>query len=234
MKITSVHQPPSTNQRRSIAALTATFVMVSAVLHFVLGGMIRVSWVHEPAEQRPTKVSIDTLVTPPPTPTPTPRPSAEPSVQPLRKPQVAQRQPSIAQKALMLAPVHAPVVSATGSAPQITALPAQDESQSVQPQTSPTPMDARDIIISARFIKRVGPIYPDIAIQQAAEGTVIILVTIGPDGTAGDVRVWQSSGIAALDRAALQAAEQSTYAPPEVNGEPATQTYRIIYTFYLN
>jgi periplasmic protein TonB len=234
MKITSAHQPPSTNQHRSIAVLTATFVMLSAVLHFVLGGMIRTPWVHEPAAQRPTKVSIDTLVTPPPTPKPTPRPSAEPSIQPLSKPQVAQRKPNIAQKPVMRLPVHAPIVSATGRAPQITEPPAQDESQAAQPQASPTPMDARDIIISARFIKRVEPTYPDIAIQQGAEGTVIILVTIGPDGTASDARVWQSSGIAALDRAALQAAEQSTYATPEVNGEPATQTYRIIYTFYLN
>ena len=81
---------------------------------------------------------------------------------------------------------------------------------------------------------RVEPSYPEDALAEGAEGTVIVLVTIGPDGTASDVRVWVSSGNAALDRAALLAAEQSTYDPPEVNGVPATQTYRIIYTFYVN
>jgi periplasmic protein TonB len=234
VKITLVHKPPSPNQRRSIAALTATFVIISAVLHFLLGGMIHVPWVHEPAEQRPTKVSIATLVTPPPTPKPTPSPTPEPSAQTLRKPEVERRSRSVAQRPMKRVAVRVPVVLSTSPALQIPTRPAQDESQFAQPQASPTPVDARDIIISARFIKRVEPIYPDIAIQEGAEGTVIILVTIGPDGTASDVRVWQSSGIAALDSAALQAAEQSTYAPPEVNGEPATQTYRIIYTFDLS
>jgi periplasmic protein TonB len=234
MKITSVHKPPSSNQRRSIAGLTATFVVLSAVLHFVLGGMIHAPWVQESAPKRATKVSIDTLETPPPTPKPTPRPTSQPTAQPLRKPQIEQRKHGIAQKSEKREAVHAPAAAATGAATQTTAPPAQDENQSTQPQSSPTPMDARDIIISARFIKRVEPIYPEIAVQEGAEGTVIILLTIGPDGSASDVRVWQSSGITALDRAALEAAEQSTYAPPEVNGEPATQTYRIIYTFYLS
>lgn len=107
-------------------------------------------------------------------------------------------------------------------------------SEAPEPLSSPMSVDARDIIISARFLHRVEPTYPEDAIVEGAEGTVIVLVTIGPDGSPSDVRVWVSSGNAALDRAALVAAERSTYAPPEVNGVPATQTYRIIYTFYVN
>jgi len=97
----------------------------------------------------------------------------------------------------------------------------------------PTPADYRYIIVSARFIHRVQPDYPEQARTLGEEGTVIVTLTIGPDGIS-DVRVWESSGYADLDREALRAAKESTYSIPEVNGEPATETYRVIYTFSLN
>jgi periplasmic protein TonB len=111
---------------------------------------------------------------------------------------------------------------------------AESASAPPAPQANATPYDARDIIISARFVHRAEPEYPQRDIDWGVQGTVIILVTIGPDGSASDLRVWQSSGDADLDRAALEAARLSTFAPPEVDGQPATQTYRIIYTFYLD
>jgi periplasmic protein TonB len=101
------------------------------------------------------------------------------------------------------------------------------------PLATPSPTDYRYVVVSARFIHRVDPLYPQETIDGGDEGTVIVLLTIGPDGVS-DVRVWESSGYPALDRAALQAAKESTYSVPEVNGEPVTETYRIIYTFALN
>jgi periplasmic protein TonB len=95
------------------------------------------------------------------------------------------------------------------------------------------PPDYRYIVVSARFIHRVQPDYPEEAMKADEEGTVIVTLTIGPDGVS-DVRVWESSGFPDLDRAALLAAKESTYSIPEVNGEPATETYRVIYTFSLN
>jgi protein TonB len=76
-------------------------------------------------------------------------------------------------------------------------------------------------------------VYPEEAQRTGEEGTVIVLLTIGPDGVS-DVRIWESSGYPALDREALRAAKESTYSVPEVNGEPATETYRVIYTFSIN
>jgi len=95
------------------------------------------------------------------------------------------------------------------------------------------PADYRYIIVSARFIHRVQPDYPEQARTMGEEGTVIVTLTIGPDGIS-DVRVWESSGFTLLDQEALRAAKESTYSIPEVNGEPATETYRVIYTFSLN
>jgi periplasmic protein TonB len=104
---------------------------------------------------------------------------------------------------------------------------------SAGPVAAPAPTDYRYVVVSARFVHRVDPIYPQETVDGGVEGTVIILLTIGPDGVS-EVRVWESSGYPALDRAALQAAKESTYSVPEVNGEPVTETYRIIYTFVLN
>jgi protein TonB len=208
-------------------------MILSAALHFVLGGIIRQPWVHEPEQQRAHLVTLERMPTPAPTPKPTPRPTLRPAARPLRAP--APR-PHKAQpfKAVVVAPVR--VVPPARQGPVTGTQPVLEPPQTDAPQieASPTPIDARDIIVTARFIKQVQPEYPQEAIDAGAQGTVVILVTIGPDGSATDIRVSQSSGSAALDRAALQAAKQSTFAPPEVDGQPATQTYRIIYTFYID
>jgi protein TonB len=102
----------------------------------------------------------------------------------------------------------------------------------VSPQPS-SPADDRYIIVSARFEHEVRPEYPRDALEQGEQGTVIVLLTVGPDGPS-DIRVWVSSGYPSLDRAALTAAQESTYSVPEHNGQPVTETYRIIYTFSVD
>lgn len=92
---------------------------------------------------------------------------------------------------------------------------------------------APDIIVAAQFIRRVQPDYPPIAATGHWEGTVVVLITLGPDGVI-EAKIGTTSGYVALDRAALRAAEESTYRPPEINGKPAIETYRVIYTFTLS
>jgi protein TonB len=124
------------------------------------------------------------------------------------------------------APTEPAIAAPATAAPSPAAQPALPV---IEP--NPTPIDARDIIVSARFTKRVDPEYPPFAADAGIEGTVIVLVTVAPDGSASDFRVWVSSGSPALDHAALVAAERSTYAPPQVEGLPAYETYRIIESF---
>lgn len=233
MKTPRLSPSSSKSERRSIALVTVAFVCVSAALHFALGGTIHAPWVHQEAAPPVVPILIERVPTPQPTPTqkPTPRPQAQARSQPILnrvKPRVTPIKP------VRSTTLHPPAMKPDAHSGVQPPLPQQTGAETEQPQDSPTPIDARDIIISARFINRVEPNFPEVAIDQRVEGTVIVLVTIGPDGVPSDVRVWQSSGNAALDRAAVQAAQQSTYAPPEVNGAPATQTYRVIYTFFLN
>ena len=76
--------------------------------------------------------------------------------------------------------------------------------------------------------------YPEIAIQQNIEGTVVVLVTIGPDGSIISATIAVSSGNASLDEAALKAARACLYTPYLANGVPTEQQYKIVYDFRLN
>ncbi|MDQ6766400.1 MAG: TonB family protein [Candidatus Eremiobacteraeota bacterium] len=222
---------PTRRERRTIALVTAAFILVSAVLHMVLGGLIRpTEWSAAPTPSI-TELSLVTLKTPPPTPPPTPRSSPTPvrnQTRPSTAPQVPHAHPSARpRRPIVLVPTT-----------QVTEQPgtARDDSGSVPATPSPlppAPVDARYVIVSARFNHQVQPTYPAQAVSSGEEGTVIVLLTIGPSGVS-DMRVWESSGYPDLDQAALRAAKESTYFLPEVNGQPATETYRIIYTFSLN
>lgn len=233
MKMMPVLGTPPKSSRRSVALITLAFVFASAALHVLLGGMLRPPWMQKQAEQSPRVIVFGRVETPPPTPIPRRTPRPQPSERPMRTAPARQRVQARTRN-IALPSRKGVVVTATTQPPVVAASPVAAESLPPVPEANATPIDARDIIISARFIHRVEPDYPQLDIDAGVQGTVIVLVTIGPDGTPSDLRVWQSSGDASLDRAALEAARSSTFAPPEVDGQPATQTYRIIYTFYLD
>lgn len=102
------------------------------------------------------------------------------------------------------------------------------------PDAGPTPVYAPTIVVDARFADRVEPVYPDIAKEQGVGGTAIVLATIGPDGRVLSVSIDQSTGNRQLDSSAVAAAHASRFEPPEIDGKPATETYRIVYTFDPN
>ena len=101
------------------------------------------------------------------------------------------------------------------------------------PAADATPVYAPEMVVEARFVHQAQPDYPDIAKEQNAQGTAVVLATIGPNGNVLSTRIDQSTGNKLLDAAALAAARQSTFEPPMINGKPATETYRLVYTFAL-
>jgi protein TonB len=88
--------------------------------------------------------------------------------------------------------------------------------------------------IDGHFKHSVSPDYPSICRDEGVTGRVVVDVTIGPDGSLQYAGVGQTSGFTCLDDAALAAAKESTYDPPEVDGRPATRTYLIVYDFTLD
>lgn len=100
-----------------------------------------------------------------------------------------------------------------------------------QPAPEPTEVYAPEVVVDARFITQRRPDYPEIAKQMGAQGTAVVLITIGPKGNVISAKISQSTGNAWLDQAALVAARGSTFQPPKIDGKPATETYRVVYEF---
>jgi periplasmic protein TonB len=225
---------PNRKDRQAIALITAGFIVVSALLHLLLGGALpRARWTAA-STPSPRILVFDVLQTPTPAPPPSPRPS--PTPQPTRASEQSHRKPASQRShhpnVPQLRPLE-PVTQTTSSAlPMDAGSPGPAQSPEVAPQPM-GPVDARYIIISARFLHQVRCEYPRDAVEHGDEGTAIVLLTVGPQGPS-DFRIWTTSGSPSLDNAALECAKESTYSVPEVNGEPATETYRIIYTFSLD
>jgi protein TonB len=83
------------------------------------------------------------------------------------------------------------------------------------------------------FVRKVTPEYPQTAKDKNVQGTVVVLITIGPNAVLQDSSILASSGSDALDKAALAAARQSTYKAPEADNKSSTHRYVVTYTFSL-
>jgi len=122
----------------------------------------------------------------------------------------------------------------TGSSGVTTSSAATPEPNTVAPPAADaTPVYAPEMVVEARFVHQAQPDYPEVAKAQNAQGTAVVMATIGPNGNVISTRIDQSTGNKLLDEAALAAARQSTFEPPMINGKPATETYRLEYTFAL-
>jgi protein TonB len=81
-------------------------------------------------------------------------------------------------------------------------------------------------------LKRVQPVYPDIAKQARVQGVVILECTISPQGKVTDVKVLR--GIPLLDESAKEAVKQWVYTPTLLNGVPVPVIMTVTVNFKLN
>jgi len=87
-------------------------------------------------------------------------------------------------------------------------------------------------VVEANLIHDVTPQYPPEAGRARIEGTVVLLATIGADGSVKDVRV--ESGLPILAQAAIDAVRQWRYKPYMIDGEPVEVDSRITVNFNLS
>ncbi len=66
----------------------------------------------------------------------------------------------------------------------------------------------------ARYLDTMRPPYPLRAREMGWEGTVVLRVEVNPDGTVGEIAVYQASGYPVLDEAALTAVKRWRFVPP--------------------
>ena len=82
-----------------------------------------------------------------------------------------------------------------------------------------------------RKIKDVKPVYPAGVLPSRTQGSVVIDVTIGPDGKVTNVKVIHS--VPALDQAAIDAARQWEYTPSMVNGVAVAVIMTVVVNFAM-
>ncbi len=82
---------------------------------------------------------------------------------------------------------------------------------------------------------RAVPKYPETARRARIEGTVILLITIGPDGTVGEVEVLRAPDqIWGFDLAALEAVKRWRYRPALMSGRPVSVYAQVMVEFTLS
>jgi protein TonB len=84
----------------------------------------------------------------------------------------------------------------------------------------------------AKLLRKIIPIYPQIAILAHIQGTVHLMGVISKDGTIRDLQVIDGNPL--LVRAALDAVRQWVYRPTLLSGEPVEVIAPILVTFTLN
>ena len=93
------------------------------------------------------------------------------------------------------------------------------------------PIRAIGGIKAPKLIKKVDPLYPDIARQARVEGTVIIEAITDIYGRVAQVKVLRS--IPLLDQAAKDAVLQWVYEPMLINGRPRSIIFVVTVGFHL-
>ena len=88
------------------------------------------------------------------------------------------------------------------------------------------------VVRPPRLVKRVDPVYPEIARQARIHGAVKLEATTDVYGRVRDVRVLES--IPLLDQAAMDAVRQWIYEPMVINGCPRSVTFNVTVRFVLN
>ncbi|HEY5095986.1 MAG TPA: energy transducer TonB [Candidatus Eremiobacteraceae bacterium] len=229
--------PPlfSKREKYSLAMFSVGFVAFSCVVHLMAGSMgysFVPRFTVEPTPSPPPFYLLPSARrTPKPTPTPhaTPTPPPPPKVTQPRVPAV--HPPNIVVRPnRTVGPTEPPDVQPTPGVVEPSAPPVVPSAAPVATSTPSGPVVIRD----STFKYKAPLEYPLYEIQARIEGTVVVLVTIGPDGNVLSASVSTTSGNAHLDEAALKAARASSYTSYYVGGVAVEQQYLIVYEFRLD
>ncbi len=83
----------------------------------------------------------------------------------------------------------------------------------------------------SKLIKRVEPVYPELAKRARVSGVVILQVTVDEEGNVAEIRVMRGHPL--LDDEAIRAVKQWKYSPTLLNGEPVPVIATVTVIFNL-
>ena len=102
------------------------------------------------------------------------------------------------------------------------------------PQESPPPPKAVRVggqIKTPKLLKKVDPVYPELAKQARAGALIILEATVDATGRVQDVRILRSSPL--FDEAAVDAVKQWSYRPLLLNGIPTPFIVTVTLNFHI-
>lgn len=104
--------------------------------------------------------------------------------------------------------------------------------QPKQASTAEAPRQAK-IDAPPKPRKAIKPDYPNGARKRGEEGSVVLEIFVGSDGSVGNVKVVSSSGFAELDEASVRAAKGARFTPAKSGGGFVASTARLRLDFKL-
>jgi TonB family protein len=233
-------QPPSRKEQTRSFLLKA--FGISIALHVLFGPFIAHYKAPQTEKEDVQKVSVSkkvaVVVPTPPPPTPTPRPSPKPTSTPKQAPQQhlhvnVPKSHAVAHNAAEEAPADNKPGSENG-VPAGAATAGSGNSSTAQPATPaptpvPTPACARPQVPPAT-ITAVAPDVPEIARQQGIQGRVQVKVDLDQNSHVTGVSIYSSPN-PLLNKAAMDAAKQSTFRTEVQNCQPIASSYLYIVDF---
>jgi TonB family protein len=105
---------------------------------------------------------------------------------------------------------------------------AQEQNRPIVKGVKREPIKVGGNVQESKLIRRVEPVYPELAKRARVQGRVVLVVTVDEEGSVAEIKV--SNGHPLLYEAAVTAVRQWKYSPTLLNGEPvpviATVTVR--------
>lgn len=139
---------------------------------------------------------------------------------------------SIASDASNTPPGNGPgVPGGTGTAQVIPPPPPPEKPAPSKAPEPPARIVQTSQLDQAQILRRVEPVYPEIAIRMRVAGTVQLRGIIGTDGRIRELKVL--GGHPLLVKAAVDAVSQWIYKPTRLSGQPVEVDAPILVTFHL-
>ena len=100
--------------------------------------------------------------------------------------------------------------------------------------TGCAPVKHVPVVVNPSVVAEIpAPIYPWFEMANHHEGTVRLIIRVGPNNLPKDVKVFQSSGYRELDREAVTAAWKWPYRAKTVDGVPVEAYVEMPVAFHL-
>ncbi len=178
--------------------------------------------------------TVEPAAAPPPRPAPQPQ-SLPPLQTKLVEPEGLVSVASIeeALKPPMAQEIPPPLDVPPPSAPDpVAEVPADEKVPLPSAAAEPAPHTAQ-VTAPPALVRKIKPVYPEIARRLNQEGTVVLEVVVATNGTVRTAEIVTSSGVQALDKAARTAVLKASFTPAQRGQRPVEGSVRLPIEFRL-